>query len=98
MLSRPSMKTRDSERYLGVITWTASSATSAARIVGRRIVHFLRISVAPRPARSNSPSDSAGFGGGGGGGATLGLMRRLLATNLPTDRKAITNDKPLWFL
>src|SRR5580658_7166554 len=95
MLSRPSMKTRDSERYFGVITWTAISATSAARIVGRRIDHFLRNSVAPSAARSSSPSDKALVRGGAD--ATLGLIARLLATKLPTERKAIINHKLLWF-
>src|SRR5271156_3933558 len=50
------MKMRDSDMYLGVMTWTAMSVTMAMRIVGRRMSHFLRHSAAPSAGRSSSVS------------------------------------------
>ena len=88
-LSRASMSTRDSERYLGVISWTTPNVTSATRIVGRRIFHFLRQSAAPSAGRSKSASTNGPLPTGRGDcDATLISP---LPTNLAKQCRPITN-------
>jgi hypothetical protein len=64
-------------------------------MVGRKIDHFLSNNVEPSAGKSISSFN--GDLGRDDGGATLVRTAKLLATKLPTDRKAITDYKSLWF-